>query len=150
MEPLRGNLVNNTPKEVKDIWEKTASDRSSAQWALRYLWDRPEVSVVLSGMNEIYQIDENIEEASKAHANTPTQDEKQAIDQVKEIYKSRLKVDCTECKYCMPCPVGVDIQQTFHYNRGAMLGNMEFAKSHYNIFMAESQKFSMYKLWQVC
>lgn len=137
MEPLRGgNLANNVPKDIMDIWKQADERKSPAQWAMRFIWDNPEIGIILSGMNDISQINENIEEAGKAYPQSLTEKEKNLISNVKEIYKSRMAVDCTNCQYCMPCPVGVNIPGCFKtLNTGSMYQNMAFAKSQYNTFI---------------
>lgn len=144
MEPLRGgNLVNNIPDDVMEIWNSHEANRTPAQWALGYLWNKPEIGVVLSGMNTYDQIDLNIEEAKRTEANSFTEVENEMIDKVMNIYKSRIRVNCTNCKYCMPCPVGVDIPSNFtFYNNSSMYQNVEFAKGQYNVFVGGEKRAS--------
>ena len=144
MEPLRGGyLAKNVPEDIMKIWDQAEENRSPAQWAMRFLWDQPEVGLVLSGMNEISYIEENVEEAGKAHPQSLTKNEIGLIDQVKEIYKSRMAVDCTNCQYCMPCPVGVDIPGCFGFlNTGTMFEDMKYAKGQYKTFMTGDKKAS--------
>lgn len=132
MEPLRGGkLVNNLPKEVKDIWNNAANKRTSAEWALRWIWNHPEATVVLSGMSDEKQLAENIKIASKAKANELTKQELELFDKVKEILNTNTKVNCTACGYCMPCPAGVDIPACFSmYNEKYAL-RARSAKFHY-------------------
>lgn len=144
MEPLRGgNLARNVPEDIMNIWNQADEKRSPAQWAMRFVWNKPEVGVILSGMNEIPHIDENVEEAGKALPESLTEKETVLIDKVKEIYKSRMAVDCTNCQYCMPCPVGVDIPGCFNFlNTGAMFENMKYAKGQYKTFITGDKKAS--------
>lgn len=118
MEPLRGGkLVENLPDEVKEIFNKAPIKRTPAQWALRWVWNHKEVPILLSGMSTIDQVIENVETASRAKADTLTELEKDIIEDVKKIFKDNIQVNCTECKYCMPCPHGVDIPKNFNvYN----------------------------------
>lgn len=114
MEPLRGGkLASHLPKEVQGIWDNASPRRSAAEWALRWIWNHPEVTVVLSGMNREEQITENIRVASNAKAGTLTDADFALFDRVKEIFQQRVKVNCTGCGYCMPCPSGVDIPACF-------------------------------------
>lgn len=124
MEPLRGGkIVNNLPKEVNDVWDKAQPKRSAAEWALRWVWNHPEVTVVLSGMSNMEQTEENIRVASEAKANGLTPAEVELFERVKEILRSKTKVDCTACGYCMPCPAGVDIPGCFSmYNEKYSIG----------------------------
>jgi len=116
MEPLRGgNLARVVPDDVKKLWNKAHIKRSPAQWGFRFLWNHPEITVVLSGMEKMDHIKENIRESNNGYANSLTEKELQLINEVKEIYISRIKVDCTNCRYCMPCPFGVNIPKNFKY-----------------------------------
>ncbi|MBN2540399.1 MAG: aldo/keto reductase [Bacilli bacterium] len=131
MEPLRGGrLAEQGPGEIQAIWQKAENKHSSAGWALRYLWNYPEVKTILSGMNNMDHIKENIKEAEKAKVNMLTEDEKALINEVKHVYKSRIQVDCTNCKYCMPCPHGVDIPANFaFYNNAFVFDDKEHFKT---------------------
>lgn len=144
MEPLRGgNLVNNVPDDIMEMWNSHETNRTPAQWALSYLWNKTEVGVVLSGMNSYEQIDENIQEASRTEIDSLSTEEANIIDNVRDVYKSRMLVDCTGCRYCMPCPVGVDIPGSFQfYNNGSMYQDMERAKGSYNMQMLPEKKAS--------
>ena len=129
MEPLRGGrLAEDGPREIQEIWAKAKDNHSAAGWALRYLWNYPEVKVILSGMNHFDHIKENIKEASNATVNMLSQEEQELIHDVKRLYKSRIQVDCTNCKYCMPCPNGVNIPANFSFYNNAFIFD---AKEHY-------------------
>ena len=119
MEPLRGGtLTNNIPKEIMDIWKNSGSDRTPAQWALQWILDNPDVTLVLSGMNEEKHIEENIATACSAMPNMMTKKELETVDKVKEKYHELLQIPCTACRYCMPCPQGIKIPENFDvYNR---------------------------------
>lgn len=135
MEPMRGGrLASNIPPDVCQIWEQSEIKRSPPEWALRFLWDHPGISVVLSGMNEMEQVKENVRIADQAHPNTLTIAEKALIDKVKAIYHSRMKVNCTACRYCMPCPSGVNIPGCFAMiNNAHMMDDISTFRSNYNI-----------------
>ncbi|MBH1941836.1 aldo/keto reductase [Mobilitalea sibirica] len=114
MEPLRGGrLVNNLPKEVLKTFQHYDKDRSPAEWALRWIWNHPEVHVILSGMSDEAQVEENICVAKDAPPNSLSEEELHIFDQVKTIMHEKTKVPCTACGYCMPCPYGVDIPGCF-------------------------------------
>jgi len=114
MEPLRGgNLAGPVPKEVQKIWDESPVKRSPAEWGLRWVWNHPEVTVVLSGMNNEAHIDENIRTAGSALPQALSPEDLARIDRVKETYRRLMKVGCTGCGYCMPCPAGVDIPGCF-------------------------------------
>ncbi|MCI1478723.1 MAG: aldo/keto reductase [Clostridium beijerinckii] len=114
MEPLRGGkIVRNLPDVVTDTFDKAEIKRSPAEWALRWVWNHPEVSVVLSGMNVMDNVTENIRVAGEALPNSLTEKELEIMDNVKKAFKERIKVNCTACEYCMPCPAGVNIPKNF-------------------------------------
>ena len=114
MEPLRGGkLVTNLPKEVYQVWENAAVKRSPAEWAFRWIWNHPEVTVVLSGMNSQAMVEENIKAASQAEANAFTDADFELFNQVTKILSDKIKIPCTGCNYCLPCPKGVDIPTCF-------------------------------------
>ncbi|MDR0857562.1 MAG: aldo/keto reductase [Oscillospiraceae bacterium] len=114
MEPLLGGkLATGLSAAALDVFSKADASRSPAQWGLRWLWNQPEVTVVLSGMNEQRQLDENLAIADVSEANSVTDSERAAYDKVIEIFKSTDKVPCTGCAYCMPCPKGVNIPGCF-------------------------------------
>ena len=119
MEPLRGGkLVNRLPDSAKKIFEEYKIKRTPAQWAFRWLWDQPEVTVVLSGMNSDEMVRDNIQTASTVEVGELGEEEQQMLKEVVKAINAKMKVGCTGCGYCMPCPKGVDIPGTFAaYNR---------------------------------
>jgi len=133
MEPLRGgNLAGPVPDEVRTIWDESPVKRSPAEWALRWVWNHPEVTVVLSGMNDEAHIDENIRTAGTATPGSLSPGELALIDRVKETYQRLMKVGCTGCGYCMPCPAGVDIPGCFAlYNARHLFPHDRTAKFQY-------------------
>jgi predicted aldo/keto reductase-like oxidoreductase len=124
MEPLRGGrLVNNLPKEVLEEFRRYDETRTPAEWALRWIWNHPGVTVVLSGMSDEEQLAENIRIASLAKENALTPEELKVFEQVKKIMLEKTKIPCTACGYCMPCPAGVNIPGCFAtYNDKYLLG----------------------------
>lgn len=116
MEPLRGGLLaRKMPAEVKAVFEKAEVKRTPAEWALRWVLNHPGVTVVLSGMNDEAQIAENLETASSAYPQALTGSELRCISDVKGLLSRKVKVGCTGCGYCMPCPAGVNIPMCFGY-----------------------------------
>lgn len=115
MEPLLGGKLagKNLPKEAADCFKAANPDISPAAWAFRWLYNQPEVTVVLSGMNEQEQLDENIKIAENAEVNMLTPEELDTFRNVKNIFNNSYKVHCTGCHYCMPCPHGVNIPACF-------------------------------------
>ncbi len=115
MEPLRGGKLVNLPAEAQKAISASGNGMSAAELGLRWLWNQPEVTVVLSGMNSLEMVEENIRIASAAEPGSFSEEENALIERVRGIIKSKEKVGCTGCRYCMPCPKGVDIPGNFHY-----------------------------------
>jgi uncharacterized protein len=139
MEPLRGgNLGLATPPPViEEIWNQARKRRTPAEWALRWVWNHPAVTVVLSGMNEEAHIEENLAIADSARAGSLTPEELETVERVSRKYHELMKVGCTGCGYCMPCPSGVLIPGCFEkYNKMHMFGEMEAVKFSYVIRMS--------------
>ena len=135
MEPLRGGELANPPEKVKDIFNSTGIKRSYVDWALRWLWNLPEVSTVLSGMNTFGQVQENIELASKAETNTLSKEELEIYKKAREVFLNSRPISCTGCSYCLPCAVNISIPDVFDtYNRGVSSNDIERAKKAYNSF----------------
>ena len=118
MEPLRGGkLVNLLPEKAKKLIAEHERGYSAAEWAFRWLYDQPEVTCVLSGMNSMEMLEENLRIANETQIGAFTEADFALIDLVKAEIESTVKVGCTGCGYCMPCPKGVDIPETFRcYN----------------------------------
>lgn len=133
MEPLRGgNLAGPVPDEVQKIWDEAPEKRSAAEWGLRFVWNHPEVTVVLSGMNNEDHIEENLRVASSSLPQSLTPDDLARIGRVKDTYRRLMKVGCTGCGYCMPCPAGVDIPGCFAlYNAHHLFPKDRSTKFHY-------------------
>ncbi len=119
MEPLRGGrLVNNLPEKAKKLFSEHETKRTPAEWAFRWLWNQPEVTCVLSGMNSLEMVNENVKTASDAKAGEFTPSDEALLADVVSAIKETMKVGCTGCGYCMPCPKNVDIPGTFSaYNK---------------------------------
>ena len=135
MEPLRGGrLVNHLPQGARECIAKSDTFHSPAELALRWLWDQPQVTCVLSGMNSIDMVKENIRIAETAEPNQFGEQEQALIAQVREEIQKKMKVPCTGCGYCMPCPQHVDIPMAFHcynlrYAEGKHSGMWEYVQS---------------------
>ncbi len=125
MEPLRGGfLVGKMPREIQNLWDSAKVKRTPAEWALRWIWNHPEVSVVLSGMNEEAHIAENVRIANSAHPHSLSADDLKLVSHVKATFQRMMKVGCTGCGYCMPCPAGVNIPRCFEsYNDKHLFGD---------------------------
>ncbi|TZE81380.1 aldo/keto reductase [Calorimonas adulescens] len=132
MEPIRGGRLANPPKAVMDIWNSAKVKRTPAEWALQWLWNQPEVSVVLSGMSTFEQLKENIENAKRSGVNTLTEEELEIVNRVRDKYKELSPIACTGCNYCMPCPNGVNIPRNFElYNEAHMHNTYEANRKNY-------------------
>lgn len=145
MEPLRGgSLANNIPPEVRELFDKSSEERSPAEWALRWVWNHPQVGVVLSGMNSMEQVEENLKIAQQAQPSMLSDEELDITGQAKSIFKEKLKINCTDCGYCLPCPSGVNIPENFaKYNDYFLFGSpemIEVYKFNYQAFMPDQEK----------
>ena len=132
MEPLRGGrLANNLPDKAIKLFENYEIKRTPAEWAFRWLWNQPEVTSVLSGMNSVEMVEENVKNASSVEAGEFTEKEENLLKDVVSAINEKMKVGCTGCGYCMPCPKKVDIPGTFsaynkYYTDGMFTGLREY------------------------
>lgn len=124
MEPLKGGkLAKNVPQNVKDTFKNYDADKTPADWGLRWVWNHPEVTLLLSGMNSMEQVEQNILCAQKALPNSMTNEELSALAKASDEFKKLIKVDCTSCEYCLPCPMGVNIPRNFALYNAAYMYN---------------------------
>jgi len=132
MEPLRGGkLASGLPDKALKEFNAVDKDRQPADWGLRWIWDHPEVNVVLSGMSSKEQTEQNIKTACEAIPNGMSEKEFNAVKKVVDIMKANIRVNCTGCGYCMPCPMNVDIPEAFsRYNEGALLSRFHIIKNY--------------------
>jgi predicted aldo/keto reductase-like oxidoreductase len=137
MEPIKGGkLAGKLPEEAVKILKHVESNRTPAEWALKWVWNYPEVTLLLSGMSEMNQVIENVKVANVL-PNSMTQREIGTISEVKKIFDERLKVDCTGCNYCMPCPNGVHIPDIFRlYNDASLFDEFDSSRREYKNFIA--------------
>ncbi|QEN08223.1 aldo/keto reductase [Oceanispirochaeta crateris] len=143
MEPLRGGMLarKEIPEELQAIWDSAEVKRSPAEWALRSVWNREKVSVILSGMTTMEQVVENLKTASQALPSSLSEEENKIIIRAQNYFHSKIKVDCTNCRYCMPCPQGVYIPEIFWaYNHEALFGDFNKAKLWTTSFLKEHQR----------
>lgn len=133
MEPIGGGrLAINPPEEIQKLWSEEGGGRSPAEWALQWVWDHQEVSVVLSGMSTMSQVVENVESASHSSPNSLSEAEHGFIDKIRQKYQELGFIGCTNCKYCLPCPEGVDIPQIIAlYNKYFAKGRDDQVKKEY-------------------
>jgi uncharacterized protein len=153
MEPLRGGmLAQNIPPSVEAIWDsdlppvaagktEARSRRTPADWALQWVWNQPEVSLALSGMTTLQQVEENIASAARSGCDTLAPDELALIDRVKDAYRELCPIPCTDCRYCQPCPNGVAISRIFAlYNEARMFNAVERSRMVYEQWMREDER----------
>lgn len=131
MEPLKGGRLSQTPPvSVTELWSTTEAPKTPAEWALRWVWNHPEVTTVLSGMNSMDQIIENMGTAETALPNSLREEDLALINNVKLQYNKLIKVQCTACGYCMPCPSGVNIPRNFAILNESSMYNEHDKQSH--------------------
>lgn len=121
MEPLRGGRLINIPKSAQKVFQNFEKGYSNAEWGLRWIWNHPEVTCVLSGMSTMEQLVENIKIASTATINEMRSEELNAVAEVRSIINKKIKVRCTGCEYCIPCPRNVNIPLAFSFLNGVKL-----------------------------
>lgn len=139
MEPLKGGRLATLAPDMTEIYRKVNPDDSAAKWAFRWVHTLPNVKMIFSGMSTLDQVKENCEIFNDI---TPLNDEEiKVVDKVREMIENRVKVACTSCKYCLPCPVGVEIPKNFQiYNDAYMYNNKERGQEGYKHGLQEEQK----------
>ena len=141
MEPLRGGRLIDPPQPIQRIWDSAEQERSAAEWSFHWLWNQPEVSLVLSGMSTLEQVQQNIDSASRSGIGSLTQDELDLVARAKSTYEGFKLIPCTNCGYCIPCPEGVDIPRILKiYNDGIMYDKVESAKKDYKMWVPAENK----------
>lgn len=133
MEPLLGGkLANNPPAEVGKVWRKSGYDRSPADWSFKWIFNHPEITLALSGMNTMEQVVENVKIVEDSLPDSLTDKELNTIEEVRTLYKEMTRVKCTGCEYCQPCPNNVSIPEIFeHYNNAAAYNTVENSSRSY-------------------
>lgn len=151
MEPLLGGKLARHVPAVDSIWAKATEKRSPADWALQWLWNQPEVSVVLSGMSSMTQVEENIASANLSGLKKLTDAEQELIALARETYHQLSPIPCTDCKYCLPCPNGVEIPRNFAvYNEAVMFNDPEHSRDAYKRWIPDEGKASVCIQCQEC
>ncbi len=137
MEPLRGGtLAEKLPDKVKRFYDEAKIQRSPAEWGLRWVWNHPQVTLALSGMNDENHVAENIKVAETALPGSMKRSELAVIKNVAESFRGLMKVPCTGCQYCMPCPYGVNIPSSFRiYNDYYMFGDEKLSRAMYSMML---------------
>lgn len=142
MEPLLGGKLAVSPPAVQSLWDSAATNRTPVEWGLQWLWNKPEVSVVLSGMSTLKQVEENLASADRSGIGVLNSEEVALVAQVRDLYGKLSPIPCTACGYCMPCPNGLDIPKNFSLlNNAVMYHNFGDARNRYQRF-SEQEKAS--------
>lgn len=132
MEPLLGGRLVNPPQPIQAIWDESAVKRSAADWALQWLWNQPEVSLVLSGMSTMQQVEENLASAQQARVGQLGAADLALVERARAKYQELCPVPCTHCDYCQPCPNQVNIPRIFElYNQAAMYNMLPQSRDRY-------------------
>ncbi len=133
MEPLRGGaLADRIPEDIKLVWQQAQVQRSPVEWAFRWLYNHSQVKVILSGISNLEQLQDNIRIFSAAKADSMSQAEQELVQQVQQLYRQKIKVGCTGCNYCMPCPFGVAIPDVFSlYNEAYLFADLPASQKAY-------------------
>lgn len=146
MEPLLGGKLANPPPPIQALWDSAQTrdyPRTPVEWALQWLWNKPEVSVVLSGMSAMEHVVENVASAGRSGVGQLSAEELALVERVRQKYDELCPIPCTACGYCMPCPNGVDIPRNFAtFNNGVMYNAFDEARQHYNRWMPEERRAS--------
>jgi len=142
MEPLLGGKLVSAPPAVQAVWDTAPVTRTPPEWALSWLWNKPKVSLVLSGMSTMQQVIDNVAYASRSAVGMLSGEELATVARARDAYNELCPVPCTGCRYCMPCPNGVDIPGVFAiFNRGLMYNSMDQPRRNYQD-MPEAQRAS--------
>jgi len=133
MEPLKGGkLATGVTPDIEAIWNKSSVKRTPVEWAFRWLYNFPEIAVILSGVSNMQQLQDNLRIFSDAKANCMTEEELALVEEVRKLYLSKTRVPCTGCEYCLPCNQGVSIPRIFSLaNMASMYNDLEGCKNSY-------------------
>lgn len=141
MEPLLGGRLVDPPKDIREAMEAFPVRRTPAEWALQWLWDQPEVSVVLSGMSAMEQVEENLKFADASRIGVFGDAEQELVAKSREMYRARTVIACTKCGYCMPCPNGVNIPGNFDFfNHVHLFDDVVGGRIKYQLMLTEQQR----------
>ena len=133
MEPIMGGYLANPPQAILKLWDTAARKRTPADWSLQWVWNQPEVAVVLSGMSTRDQVRDNVASAQSSGVNKLTEEDLALIAQVRQRYRELRPIPCTQCAYCLPCPNDVNIPHNFKiYNDGLIYSNPGRARALYS------------------
>lgn len=141
MELIRGGrLAKSVSPPIQALWDTAPRRRTPADWALQWVWNHPQVSLVLSGMSTLEQVEQNVAGAGRSGPGTLTEDELALIARVRDRYRELSAIPCTDCQYCLPCPSGVNIPRIFAiYNDGLMYNDLKGARAAYGWLKEEER-----------
>ncbi len=151
MEPLRGGMLTDLPEDILNVFKRSDKYKTPAEWGLRWVWNHNEVSSVLSGMSSMEQLKENIEIANSVKTGDFTPENNSIINDVISSLKTKLKINCTNCAYCLPCPYGVNIPQCFaFYNDLFLFNDDKTSRMRYTFMLRPENKASNCKACGEC
>jgi predicted aldo/keto reductase-like oxidoreductase len=152
MEPLKGGkLTDVLPQSIKDFWAQAPVQRTPAEWALRWVADFPEVLTILSGMNTMEQVEENLRILSDTVPCSLTEEEQALIQKVAGEYNKLIQYSCTGCQYCMPCPVAIDIPNIIErYNDWFVFNGNEKIRQDFHMWVPEKGRPSVCEACGAC
>jgi len=136
MEPLLGGKLSNPPQIIKDIFDNSGyrKERSPSDWALQWVWNQQEISVVLSGMSAMQQVQENIKSANISSPGLLNRKELKVLERARAQYEKLIPIKCTGCNYCKPCPQKINIPWVFElYNKGFIHQHFESYSRAYSM-----------------
>ena len=141
MEPLRGGqLAQPLPPAVEAVWNRSAVRASSVDRAFQWLWDQPNVGTVLSGMSSLEQVRQNLASAERSRPHSLSDLERALFLEAKAAYEGLKPIPCTQCKYCLPCPNGVDVPRNFQlYNEATVYRHLAGTQRTYRLFFPLEQ-----------
>jgi predicted aldo/keto reductase-like oxidoreductase len=143
MEPLLGGKLVDPPQQIQEVWDSAQKARSPVEWAFDWLWNKPQVSLALSGMSKMDQVRENVAAADRSSIGLLSEQELSLFDAVRVRYDELCPIPCTQCGYCMPCPNGVDIPRNFAtFNTGVMYNSFADARRRYQRMLQEDVRAS--------
>ena len=146
MEPLRGGKLaaQDLPTQVSEAFSHSQRDWTKAEWALQWLWDQPEVSLLLSGMSTMEQVEQNLQSAARSGMGSLSEEDHATITRVQQAWSGLAPVPCTSCEYCLPCPSGVQIPRIFKlYNESVMYNRQQRGQNAYQGDLTEDQRADM-------
>ncbi|MDC7225962.1 MAG: aldo/keto reductase [Spirochaetales bacterium] len=142
MEPLRGgSFLKNIPDDIQALWDACEAVSSAADAALKWVWNHDEVGLLLSGMGTMEQVIENCKSADEAAVHSLDAGVIDTIERVRDIYHERIIAPCTNCKYCMPCPSGVDIPSCLNFlNNTSVYNSVDQFRVGYRDYFSDDKK----------